>query len=170
MRLGPYFWGCISVLLLAWTGSTDAAERQLAGHVPPAVNHFQAVERLPGTNRLHLAIGLPLRNQGVLTDFLQQLYDPASPQFRHYLTTEQFTERFGPTTQDYEAVINFAKTHGLEMTRTHPNRVVLDVSGTVEDIEKAFHVAMHVYQHPKEALYYQKTRLTLKMVVHAASR
>ena len=28
---------------------------------------------------------------------------------------------------------------------------MLDVSGSVADIEKAFHIKMHVYQHPVEA-------------------
>jgi uncharacterized repeat protein (TIGR03803 family) len=111
---------------------------------------LQPVGRLPGANRLNLAIGLPLRNQAELTALLEQLYDPASPQYRHYLTPEQFTERFGPTPQDYEAVIAFAKAHGLSVTGTHPNRTLLDISGAVLDIEQAFHVHLQVYQHPTE--------------------
>ncbi len=36
------------------------------------------------------------------------------------------------------------------MTGTYPNRVVLDVSGSAADIEKAFHVTLQTYQHPTE--------------------
>lgn len=104
-----------------------------------------------GTQRLNLAIGLPLRNQPALADLLQQIYDPASPNYRQYLTVEEFTERFGPTAADYQAVIQFAERNGLRVTATHPNRVVLDVTGAVVDIEQAFHVRMQVYQHPREA-------------------
>ena len=32
----------------------------------------------------------------------------------------------------------------------HPNRTLLDVRGSVADIEKALHVRMNRYQHPKE--------------------
>jgi subtilase family serine protease len=106
--------------------------------------------RFPGTNRLNLAIGLPLRNEEALDNLLQQIYDPASPNFRQYLTPEQFTEMFGPTEQDYQAVIDFAKTNGLTVTGMSANRVLLDVSGSVADIEKAFQVTMRTYQHPKE--------------------
>ena len=81
---------------------------------------------------------------------MQQLYDPASPQFHQYLTPEQFTERFGPTEQDYQAVIDFAKANGLTVTGTHPNRVVVDVSAPVSDIERVFHLTMNVYRHPTE--------------------
>ncbi len=36
------------------------------------------------------------------------------------------------------------------MTHTAANRLVLDVSGAVSDIERAFQVTMQVYQHPTE--------------------
>ena len=39
----------------------------------------------------------------------------------------------------------------LTVTQTHPNRTLLDVSGSVADIERAFHVRMLVYQHPFES-------------------
>jgi subtilase family serine protease len=138
-------------LLFGPIGSSFAAGRQLLhGHIPEAVSHLQPMGRFPGTNRLYLAIGLSLRNQESLDHLLQQIYDPASPNFRQYLTPEQFTERFGPTEQDYQAVIDFAKRNGLMVTGTHGNRVLLDVSGSVANIEKAFHVTLRLYQHPRE--------------------
>ena len=133
--------------------SARAVERQvLLGHLPPAVAklQLQPIGRLPATNQLRLAIGLPLRNTNEMARLLQEMYDPASPQFRHYLTLEQFTERFGPTKEDYEAVKPFALKHGLEVTVTHPNRVVLDVAGPVAAIESALNIKLHVYEHPTE--------------------
>jgi len=74
--------------------SSLAAGRQfLHGHVPEAVAHLQPTGRFPGTNHLNLAIGLPLRNEAALDDLLRQIYDPASPNYRRYLTPEQFGER-----------------------------------------------------------------------------
>lgn len=136
----------------ALTPLARAADRQvLRGHVPGAVTRLAPLERLSDSQRLHLAIGLPLRNRDALTNLLQQIYNPASPSFRQYLTPEQFTARFGPTEQDYDAVIDFAKANGLVVKARHPNRVVLDVEGAVKDIEKAFHLTMRLYQHPKES-------------------
>ncbi len=141
-------------LLIVWLAAVavaPAADRQqLRGHVPAAVAALQPVDRLAATNRLHLAIGLPLQNQEALKSLLKDIYDPTSPNYRHYLTPEQFAQRFGPSEKDYQAVMDFAKTRGLAVTTTHPNRVILDVEGAVTDIEKAFHVTMRTYQHPKE--------------------
>jgi uncharacterized repeat protein (TIGR01451 family) len=142
---------------LAVTGATvftSAAQQpgvaSLRGHVPAAVSRLRASGRLQGATNLNLAIGLPLRNQAALDSLLKQLYDPASPNYHQFLTPDEFTARFGPTEQDYQKVINFAKAAGLTVTKTHGNRVLVDVSGKVSDIEKAFHVTMRTYQHPSE--------------------
>ena len=130
--------------------AADPGRQMLHGHVPGVVAHLQSVGLLPASQRLNLAIGLPLQNEAALDVFLQQLYDPASPNYHHYLTPEQFTEKFGPTEQDYQKVIAFAQANGLAVTATHGNRVLLDVSGSVADVERAFQITMRVYQHPKE--------------------
>ena len=132
--------------------SDHAAERQaLRGHVPAVVARLQPVGRLPGTNRLELAIGLPWHNREGLTNLLRQLYDPASGGFRHYLTPQQFTQAFGPTEPEYQAAIAFAKANGLAVTGTHANRMLVDVAGAVADIERAFQVRLRVYPHPQDA-------------------
>ncbi len=46
---------------------------------------------------------------------------------------------------------SFATSHGLAVTGAHANRTLLDVKGSVADIEKAFGVRMEVYSHPAEA-------------------
>ena len=131
--------------------SAHAGERRaLRGHVPPPSALLQPLGRLPATNSLRLAISLPLRNSADLTNLLQSIYDPASPNYHHYLTSAQFNEKFGPTAQDYQKVINFAKSNGLEIVATPDSRMLLDVRGKVSVIEKAFHVILRSYQHPTE--------------------
>ena len=142
----------VSGAVLLCSTTVPAQTRQtLHGHVPAALAHLPAIGRAPAATRVHLAIGLPVRNQPALTQLLQELYDPASPNYRHYLTPEQFAARFGPAEQDYQAVVAFAETNGFTVTARHPNRLVLDVAGTVGVIEKTLHVTMRTYRHPTEA-------------------
>jgi subtilase family serine protease len=142
----------ISLLMPCATFAQTTARQLLHGHVPAAVArfHLQPVGRLSATTRLNFSIGLPLRNKKALDDLLAQIYDPASPNFRHYLTPNEFVEQFGPTEADYEAVVDFARRNGLSVTGTYPDRTVLDVSGPVTDIERIFHVTMRLYRHPGE--------------------
>ena len=99
---------------------------------------------------MRLVIVLPLRDQTALDNFLKKLYDPASPSYRQFLTVEEFTRMFGPTEQDYDAVVSWAETNGFTVVGTSRNRLNLDVTGSVATIETAFHVNMGLYQHPTE--------------------
>jgi subtilase family serine protease len=121
-------------------------------HVRPVVANGQAVPVgvLPATQRMKLAIMLPLRNQPALTDLLSRLYDPSSPDYHQFLSVDQFTTQFGPTAADHQAVLDFAAANGLTVTGTHANRLVVDIEGSVAQVEKTFHVSMRTFQHPTE--------------------
>jgi uncharacterized repeat protein (TIGR03803 family) len=144
-------WAAICVLLLTSIAGTRGAERQiLRGHVPSAAARATPVARLDSSKRLGLALGLPLRNQDALNQLLHQLYNPASPNYHHYLTARDFAERFGPTENDYQLLQAFARKNGFTITATHSNRTLLDVNASVADIERACHVTMRLYRHPTE--------------------
>lgn len=148
----PFRAGLGAVLFLSLTVSSQAAPREyLHAQVPSVVTKLTPTGRVPATKQLNLSIGLPLRNQSALDDLLRQLYDPASPNFHRFLAPKEFAERFGPTEQDYQAVIKFAESNGLAITGLHPNRVVLDVEGNVSNVEQAFQTTLHTYRDPKEA-------------------
>ena len=144
-----YVAGSLAVLLVL-VPATAGETKPLRGHVPGAVTDLHPIGRLSATNYLHLAIGLPLRDSAGLKHLLEQLYDPASHKFHQFLTPEQFTERFGPSAADYQAVINFARSNALTVTATHPNRALVDVTSSVADVERAFHVKMLEDRHPRE--------------------
>ena len=145
-----------SVLLLAavafplFVNAAQAQERQaLQTHVSAPAD-AKWISPMPATQQLNLALTLPLHNQEQLHILLQQLEDPTSPNYHKYLTPAQFTEQFGPSVVEYQQVIGFAQSHGLTVTHTSSSRRLLDVTGSVANIEQAFQVTMQVYQHPTE--------------------
>ena len=69
---------------------------------------------------MRLVLALPLRNQAALDNFLKELYDPSSASYRQFLTVEEFTARFGPSQEDYDAVIRFAESKRLYRGRHFP--------------------------------------------------
>ena len=128
------------------------AQTVLTHHVRQATQDGTArfLGNLPSSQTLRLVIALPLRNQDELDQLINDLYDPSSPSYRKFLTVEQFTEKFGPTQRDYDSVINYLQANGLTVVGTLPNRVNVQVTGTVANIQRAFHVNLGVYQHPTE--------------------
>ena len=149
---------CVAGLLISWSTAVANAQQVLSGHVPQAVASSRELKSVATTTRLNLAIGLPLRNQNELDELLAELQDPESPNFKHYLTAQQFAAELGPTEQDYQSLIQFSHEDGLVVTGTHSNRLLLDVSGETSAIEKALHVKMMVYDHPIRARFYGPDR------------
>ncbi|HEY2343069.1 MAG TPA: protease pro-enzyme activation domain-containing protein, partial [Chthoniobacteraceae bacterium] len=150
-RARPLLALLVAGLSLFWPMAGKGAERQvLRGHVPAATANLAPTGRLDRNKHLRLSIGLPPRDPAALAQFLADLYDPASPNYRKFLTPAQFTEKFSPTAADYQAVSAFAKTHHLTVT-AHPNRLMVSLEGVTADIEDAFHVRLQTYRHPQEA-------------------
>ncbi|HYM74481.1 MAG TPA: S53 family serine peptidase [Candidatus Dormibacteraeota bacterium] len=117
---------------------------EVTSRIAPLVGHLSA------TQKMEITLVLPHRNQSELEQFLNDLQDPTHPSYRHFLTVEQFTEKYGPSREDYASVQAWAKQNGFEIKATSRNRMILRVSGSVQNIENALHVTMGLYQHPTE--------------------
>jgi subtilase family serine protease len=141
-----------AVAMLSIVSGVSQAESQslLTRHTRAVVTGGEApsLGRLPATQTMQLYMMLGLRHQPELNNFLQELYDPSSQSFRHFLTVEEFTARFGASQEDYDAVVRFAKANGFTVGEVSRNRMLVPITGTVANIEKAFHVNMGLYQDP----------------------
>jgi len=124
----------------------------LTRHVREATQNGQAqlVGRLPVSQTMHIDIVLPLRDQAGLEKFVKEVSDPKSSSYRHYVTPSQFTERFGPTQQQFDALIGFVQANGFTVTGGSRDSMDVQLEGSVASVEQAFHVTMGVYQHPTE--------------------
>jgi len=123
---------------------------------PPAAGHSQftsvtpAIGRPPPDTILRITVGLPLRHRGELMRLVGQLHDRTSPHFGKYLSPQEFTDRFGPTEDEYEEVIDFALANHLQVDHRHPNRTLVSLQGSVSNIERAFQVQLKTFQHSTE--------------------
>ncbi|HZR15882.1 MAG TPA: protease pro-enzyme activation domain-containing protein [Verrucomicrobiae bacterium] len=141
----------VAALFAFWTPPGWAAPRKtLPGHVPAVVRKVASISRMPAATQLRLSLGLPLHNEQDLTALLHDLYDPSNVRYHQFLTPDQFTQKFGPTEQEYQALIDFVQGNGLTIVGRHQNRLLLDVAGAAADIEKAFATTLRLYPHPSE--------------------
>jgi subtilase family serine protease len=141
-----------ALLALAAVVCQAQSRELMTRHVRDAVVNGQAaiVGHPPQSQTLRLVLVLPQRNTQELDRLVEAVSDPASPRYRQYLTVGEFTEKFGPTREDYEAVKDFARSNGFTIVGTSRNRTNLDVVGTVDTIERALHVTLGFYKHPTE--------------------
>lgn len=127
-----------------------AQSRQALATHAAAPAGTEVAGRLSASEQLQLAISLPLRNQDQLQTFLEQLEDPASPNYHHYLSPAEFTAQYGPTADQYQQVIAYVEAHGLTVTHTSASRQLVNVTGPVSSIEETFQVTIELYQDAKQ--------------------
>ena len=109
------------------------------------------VGQLPATQSIHFDVVLALRDRAGLQSFVQDVNDPTSRSYHQFLTPQEVTARFGPSQEDWDALVAFAKASGFEIVSGSRDAMDLRLTGTVASVEKAFHVTLGVYQHPTES-------------------
>jgi len=149
---GFYLALCSAALLFVMQAPAHA-QSVATHHVRAAVVNGQArfLRPMPATESLRLDVVLPLRDQAGLDKFLKDLYDPSSPSFRRFLTVSEFTARFGPAQEDYDALTSYLVSNGLTVVGGSRDGMELQVEGSVAAIGTAFSVSMGIYQHPTES-------------------
>jgi hypothetical protein len=75
--------------------------------------------------------------------YIDQLTDKSSPNFRKWLTPPQIAERYGLAHEDLAAIQNWLQSHGLTVDHVYENGMVIAFSGTAGQIREAFHTEIH---------------------------
>lgn len=77
---------------------------------------------------------------------LTALQDPGSPLYHRWLTPEGYAARFGASSQQVERVTQWLQAQGFDVDGPSRPHTSLRFSGTVDQLERAFHTEMHRYQ------------------------
>ena len=101
-----------------------------------------------------VASDLPLQNlwlqlkrspeqQAAFDEYVRQLADPSSPNFRKWLSAEQVGQQFGLTQEDIGTISNWLESEALTVNGVAANRMLISFSGTAGQIDAAFHTSIH---------------------------
>ena len=129
------------------TGEINEAKLvTLAGNTRPEANARNDRGALADSYPLdHMMLALqhsPEREQA-LNEFIYQLHDKYSPNFHQWIDAVQFGERFGLDQQDIATISTWLKSHGFTVNAVYSNRMMIDFSGNVGQVSKAFHTQIH---------------------------
>ena len=150
LRLAAFL--CAAVFLLLFANPGLAQQASMTHHVRPevATGRAQFVGQLPANQTLRFDMVLPLRDRAGLQSFVQEVNDPASPSYHQFLTPQEVTARFGPSQEDWDTVVAFAKASGFQIVGGTRDSRDLWLTGTVANVNKAFHVTLGNYHDPVE--------------------
>lgn len=129
--------------------SIDPASRTvLAGTVHPNAIANTATGRAAADllmDRMQLVLKRSDAQQSALEDLLAAQQDPNSPQYRQFLTPEQFGAQFGASDEDIATLTDWLTQQGFTVAEVAAGRSSIEFSGTVAQVEQAFATEIHTY-------------------------
>jgi uncharacterized protein (TIGR03437 family) len=84
--------------------------------------------------------------QKALEDLLTAQADPNSPDYRKWLTPDEYADRFGASTGDISKISSWLQSQGLQVDHTARGRNWIVTSGTEAQMQAAFNVELHRYR------------------------
>jgi uncharacterized protein (TIGR03437 family) len=80
-----------------------------------------------------------------LERFLVEQQNPDSPNYHHWLTPEQYADRFGASTEDANTIAAWLQSQGLTVHAISRGRSWIAFGGTAAQLEAAFQTELHEY-------------------------
>jgi subtilase family serine protease len=131
-------------------GRIDNTHRMtLKGHVHPqarAANDEGRVAPSLEIPRITLVLRPSDAQQADLNQLLAAQQDPSSPEYHHWLTPEQFADRFGVSQSDIDQIKTWAEGQGLTVASVARARNGISLSGPASAVEQAFGTTIHNYR------------------------
>ena len=93
--------------------------------------------------RMLLLLRRSPEDEQTLEILLQSQQNPASQHFHRWLTPEQFAARFGVLDSDLAAVTAWLQSQGLVVAGRRGGGNLLEFSGSIAQLESAFHLVVH---------------------------
>jgi kumamolisin len=118
-------------------------------HGPVSGNDVGPAAAYAENAQVSVTVALKLRNADQMEQLIESVYTRGSPQYRQFLSTEQFKNLFGPAPETIAAVTKEFEAQGLSVTQSATAQ--LHVTGTAAQIEKAFAVQLHSFEVPASA-------------------
>jgi hypothetical protein len=101
--------------------------------------------------RMILILGGSPEQDYQLSVLLDSQQSKGSPDYHHWLTPDQFGERFGPAPQDIQTVTAWLLQQGFGIDRVSRSGKFVQFTGTSAQVEEAFQTQMHRYRVNGEA-------------------
>jgi subtilase family serine protease len=86
----------------------------------------------------YVVVSLNYNHEAELERVADDISDPGSPNFRHFLTPQAFDARYAPTSQQYALVTGTLRRAGFTIVRTYENRASIDASARTATVERFF--------------------------------
>ncbi len=97
------------------------------------------------TGTLTLLLNPSAAQQSALRQYMGELQDPSSPNYRKWLTPAEYGASFGIADSDLQTVEAWLQGQGFKIESVPASRTLIQFSGTTGQVAQAFHTSIHSY-------------------------
>jgi subtilase family serine protease len=133
----------------------------LAGSVPSWANSSAVTGAATGSSPVGFRVYLGWNDPNAVTALARAVSDPSSPSYGHYLTPQQFRQRFAPSQNDVNAVESWLRSQGFQVGYVPQNNHYVEAEGTVAQADAAFGVTLNEYTYKGMTLRAPSSALTI---------
>jgi len=122
---------------------------RIPGTTHPLVGTAKEIGRAPASlpmERMLLDLASSPEQEAALAQLLAEQQDPDSPRYHVWLTPDQFGEQFGVSQQDLDTITGWLQSQGFRVSEIAAGRRAIEFSGSVEQVEAAFHTQINRYE------------------------
>jgi subtilase family serine protease len=127
--------------------ATAAQAATATGNVAGWVKNAAMVGAAPASKSVTIAVHLALQNNASLKALVADVSSPKSRDYGHYLTTEEFAQRFSAPAASVNAVKSMLENAGMTHVQAGPNGAYVSATATVSQLRTAFHVTQNLYSY-----------------------
>jgi len=118
----------------------DQGSQRLSGYLGNLSNtSYPVLGPVPPTTPVVVSFGLPTKNDAALSTFVDAVSDPHNPMYRQYLSMDQLQQQYSPSDADYASLVAWAQAYGLTVTNTFSNKMLITVTASASQVERAIH-------------------------------
>src|SRR5262244_904968 len=118
-------------------GNQVLSAQAAAGSRSPLAGQATDLGRAPANFPLQIVVGLDLRNRATLEAFIADVSNPASPNFQHFLSQDEFNALYGPMPEEEQRVVEWLTASGFQVTERFANRLLVGAAGNNAAAERA---------------------------------
>jgi len=104
-----------------------------------------AVPDSSAANRILLLLNRPVDREAALQQFMKDVHTRGIASYHQWLTPQQYGEQFGPADSDIQQVSTWLKGMGFQVAGASKGKTLIEFSGTVGQVSKAFHTQIRKY-------------------------
>jgi subtilase family serine protease len=136
----------LMLLTAAGAGAATSPATTVLQPSAAAASPDEEVGTTPAETPIDFSVALALGDQAGAEALERSVSDPASPDYRHYLTAAQWEKRFSPSQASVSAARSWLESQGVTVEAVTADRMTIQASASAATVQKAFGTQLKQYR------------------------